>query len=208
MKRNRFWLLGAFVLVSALLIGAVHKRSQQPLYQLSRYSQTPAFKSYMFELSDEMITPISGVNSTLLSIDEPLAGDFETVLQYKISSDSQFDLNTLSYNTGRGGSGRTASTNAQQQATIHNLIDQLPSSAPPDKRENLLVVLFYKSKGEELRLYDSRNPPTQIRQIVGILTDIVKAEETRIPAEQRPTGAGLPHLRSPLRPSTARRAPN
>ena len=208
MKRTRFWLVGAFVVVSALLLVAVVKRNQQPLYQLSRYSQTPAFKRYVFELSGEMTTPISGVNSTLLSIDEPLTGDFETVLQYKISSDSQFDLNTLSYNTGRGGSGRTASTNAQQQATIHSLINQLPPSAPPDKRENLLVVLFYKSKGEELRLYDSRNPPTQIRQIVGILTDIVEAEENRIPAEQRPTGDGLPHLRSPLRPSTARRAPN
>ena len=71
-------MLGAFVLVSALLIGATIKRRQNPLYQLSRYPQTPAFKRYVFNVSSEMEIPIT---PALISIDELIGKDFGEVLE-------------------------------------------------------------------------------------------------------------------------------
>ena len=199
MNRNRFWMLGAFILVSALLVGATLKTRQTPLYQLSHYPQTFAFNRYVLDVSSEMKTPSTDSIINISELEQG-EGDLKNVLEYKVKADGQFDLNVRDFATGRGGQSRAAKLDSQQLAEVKKLIAQLPPSAPPTKREELLVVLIYQPSPIQLRLYDYRNPPRQIREIVGVLINIVEKQDNLIPAEQRPTSLGLPHLRSSLRP--------
>lgn len=209
MKRYRFWMLGAFVVVTAALIGATIKARQNPFWILSHYPRTPAFDQFIFDISSEMENPISGVGSIMLSIREPVEGDFKTVLEYRVSPSIGFDLNTLNYSKGSGGHGRTSSVSKQQGIEIQKLVHQLPLSAPPDKRENLLVILIYEPSPTQLRLYDSRNSPPQIGQITRILAQTVNKENRSLLPGQPPM-PDLPHLRSPLlgKASNSQRAVN
>ena len=197
MNRNRFWMLGAFILVSAALVGATIKVRQNPLYQLSRYSQTPAFERFIFRISEEMDIPIVGVNQAMLNIYEPANGDFKKVLEYQVTPGTQFNLNVISFPNNSGGYGRTASLSDAQSKRVKTLMRQLPPSAPPDNREDLLVVLLYKRSNSQLRLYDRHHPPRQVSEIARILTQIVDRENRGLIPDSAPP-YDLPHLKSKL----------
>lgn len=205
MKRYRFWMLGAFVVITALLIGTTMKVRQNPLYQLSRYSQTPAFKRYIFDLSSEMELPFA-VGEPLLDIHEPQNGDFKRVLSYEVNEGGQFKLNVLSSQSGIGGYFRQSDLSPSQFAAVQKLIRQLPPSSPPAKREDLIVVLTNNSVPAQLRFYDHNHLPAQIGAIIGILTAAMQKDlDSLLPGQNI---EDVPHLRSKLRPSNAQRAVN
>ena len=196
MKRTRLWFIGAFVMITALLIGATLRARQNPLYQLSRYPKTPAFDAYKSEVMSELKSE-SAATESLLNIAEPLDGEAGMMLKYNVKPSGEFILITHDYNVKFGGSGQGAVVKQKELTRIKTLIGQLPPSAAPNSRQDLLVVLVYQPAPAQLRLYDRRHPPPQIREIVGILS---AAMEENL----RPLPAGgvrvLPHLRSSLRP--------
>ncbi len=201
MKRYRFWLLGAFVLVTALLVGATIKARQNPLYQLAHYPQTPALTRYIFDLSSEMEIPFA-VGEPVLDIHEPENGNFKRVLSYEVNGGGQFKLNVLLNQSGSGGYFQQADLTAAQFATVQKLMRQLPPSSAPTRREDLIVVLFNDPAPAQLRLYDRKRLPPQIGAIIGILTAAMKKDLSSLLPGQ--TVRDLPHLRSKLRSDSQR----
>ena len=176
MKRVHFWMLGALVVVSALLVGATLKARRNPLYQLSRYPQTPAFKRHIFHVSSELENPLVGTKEALLQINAPTESDFTEVSGVEIQQSGRFSLDLLYPTQSKGGSARFSDLQPQQLAKIKKLMRQLPQSRPPTKRKNLLIVLLYQPQPAQIRLYDQRDPPAQIREIVALTTKIISGE--------------------------------
>ncbi len=211
MKRTRFWMIGAFVVVSALLAGVAIETRQQPLNQLKHYSQTPAFTRYVSDVFDAREEATSATGSLLLTIDEPVNSTFDTLAEYKIRRDSKFDLNISEFPDGNNqftGTARSWNLSSQQFTKLKSLVAQLPPSSAPEKREHLLVTFTYKPR--QIRLYDRRKPPLQIREIITLLTNEVKRQDDKIsqrsPRESR-LGDDFPHMRSPLRLSQMPKTP-
>ena len=200
MKRHRFWYIGTFVLVSALLAGTVVKTRQHPLHQLLSYAQTPNFASYVAGIFREARTPMA---PSLCAIYEPSSDDFSEILEYKVNPDGKFELNVWNPDLNQSSRGQKSSLGPQQFIRIKGLISQIPPPTPPTKRENLLVVLLPKSAPTPLRLYNRRDAPPQIREIVRILTTVAEKSPNEAWHNSSPF---LPHLHSPLRPSTAQHA--
>ena len=147
------------------------------------------------------------VGEPFLDIHEPENQSFERVLSYEVTQGGgQFKLNILRNQSGIGGSFRQADLTADQFAAVQKFMRQLPSSAPPSKREDLIVVLTNDPAPARLRLYDRKNLPPQIREIVGILTDAMQKDINSLLPGQ--TIEDVPHLRSQLRPSNSQRAIN
>ena len=197
-------MLGALVLVSALLVGATMKARQNPRYQLSHFSRSPALKRYVFYVSTELDYEFSNGES-ILDIHEPTNGDMNTVLSYETYQDGTFKLNVITPGES-GGYFQSAVLSPAQLASVKRLMKQLPPNAPPENPEDLIVVLTDRSTPQQLRLYDRRHVPPQIRQIVGILTDSMQKDlDSLLPGQKV---GDVPHLRSKLRPSNSQSAVN
>ncbi len=204
MKRYRIWMLGAFVVITALLVGTTMKVRQNPSYQLSHYSRAPALKRYVSYVSTELEYEFSNGES-ILDIHEPIDGSVERVLSYEINSGGSFKLNVITPEKS-GGYFQQANLSPAQLASVKRLIKQLPSNAPPEKPEDVIVVLTDHSTPQRLRLYDRRHLPPQIRQIIGILTTAMEVDLNSLLPRQNVRD--LPHLRSKLRPSNSQDAIN
>lgn len=166
MKRFRWWFLGAFVVVTALLIGVKLRARQNPLYQLSRYPRTPAFNLYLFGLSQEMNSPIpAGIREPLIEIDEPAKAGFEKVSQLQILQNGDFSVYYNSPSNSRMNSGWRLTLSSDQLDTVKGLRLQLPPDSPPVKRDDLLIVRVHGTQPMQLRLYDKNHPPPQISEI-------------------------------------------
>ena len=168
MNRPRFWLLGAFVLISALLTFALFQRRRQPLYQLAHYSQKPALKSYVAYVASELKPFTDG--DSILGIHEPTNGTFQAVAAFEINSDGS--VNTTSITPGNKGTGLFVQFNlsAVQLTEVKRLMAQLPPNAPPRKSEDVILVLTDRSTLQPVRLYDRHNLPPQIGEIFGLLS--------------------------------------
>ena len=203
MNRTRFWMLGAFILMSALLVGVTIKARQNPLYQLSHFSRSPALERYTFYVSTELNYQFSNGES-ILDIHELINGSVERVLSYQVNSDGSFNLKVITPQRSGGVAYQQAHLSPARLASVKRLMKQLPPNAPPEKIEDLIVVLTDRSTPQPLRLYDRRYVPPQMRQIVGILTTAMQEYLHSLSPEQNVQN--LPHLRSQLRPSNSQRA--
>ena len=164
MKRTRFWLFSALVLVSALLAGAVIQRNRDPLYQLSRYPQTPGLERYRRDIAKDKLATTP--NKTMIQVDAPLQEDFKLLFIYRINKDATFELNPWSASHSSLNPGRTVQLNPQQFAEIKRLTEQLPPSQPPAERADLMIVTT--ESPSQIRLYHRKHPPTQLRAMLRI----------------------------------------
>ena len=155
-------MLGAFILVSALLVGATMKRRQNPLYQLSRYPRTSAFNYYLFNLTDDVdFFSSSNVNvrKSWFGIDDPETRAFLNMKKMEISNDGHYSSNQ----------GEIRTLTAVEMDAVKNLVRSLPPSSPPDKPDDLLIVRLYQGHSVQIRLYNRNNKPAQIIAIQRIM---------------------------------------
>ncbi len=170
MKRNLIWMLGAFILVSALLVGATIKARQNALYQLSRYPKTPAFERYLLSISPQRSVHIQSAGF-YFKIDSSESRSFEKMRQIRIFSDGSAGKGLLAVNVWDASSNRGWSSllSSNQFSLVKNLVRQLPPSSPPTERDDLLIVYYNAAQGMQIRLYDKHHPPAQINKIQEII---------------------------------------
>ena len=168
-------MLGAFILVSALLVGATIKARQNPLYQLSHFSRSPALKRYVSYVSTEFKPFANG--ESIIGIHEPTDGSFKEVLAYEINRDGSFNLTSITPDNKGTGIFEQFNLSPSQLVSVKQLISQLPPSAQPAKSEDVIVVLTDSSTSQPLRLYNRQNLPPQISEIMGILATAIKEDK-------------------------------
>lgn len=168
MKRTRLWMLGAFVLVSALLVGAAFKARQNPLFRLARYEKSPAFEDYLTYLTTRSRR---FSYSEILSIAYPASSNYESMMSGRINTQGQFSWGNV--HPGRGGRGYSAlqKLTPAQLTKVRRLMHDLPPSLIPDDRFDVLGVVLDDSisTSAQIRIYDRRHPPEQIAEICRIL---------------------------------------
>ncbi len=161
-------MLGAFVVVTALLIGATIMARQNPLFRLGRYEKTLGFSDYVTHMVKR-----SGRSSSseLLELAYPMSRDYEFMISCQMNVRGQFGWGKL--HPGRAGrmySAQQKLTPAQLTKIRQLMRDLPPSSAPTDRWDVLGVVLDDSiSTPAQIRLYDRRHPPAQITEICHIL---------------------------------------
>ena len=179
MKRNRLWLFGAFVVVSALLSVAVSKARQQPLHQLARYPKTPAFQRYLLGLPQKLNDDTSYEGKRLIiQIDHSQRAGFESVRQTKILRDHRFLVNSNGPSGCGGWAGKLRPTEFD---VIEDAIEHLPPSSAPAQRDDLIIVRVYGTQPTQLRLYNKKHAPSQIKAIERtIIESMAHASQAKI----------------------------
>ena len=168
MKRTRFWLVGAFVLVSALLAGTTMKARQNALFRLARYEKSPGFSDYLTYLKTRSRR---FSYSEIFSIAYPLSSDYESMMSGRVNAQGNFSWGEV--HPGRGGLGYSAPQKLKpaQLTEIRQLMGALPPSSAPSNRFDVLGVVLDDSTSTPalIRVYDRRHPPAQIEEICRII---------------------------------------
>ena len=171
MNRNRFWMLGAFILVSAALVGATMKARQNALFRLARYEKSPAFTDYVSHLLTQTQTPSGLVRAAnpLIEMAYPMSRDYEQMLSCRMSAQGTYGWGKLHPARASRAYSAQQKLTPVQLSKIRQLVNALPPSVVPADRYDVLGVVHYDSNPPQVRVYDRRNPPTQITEICRII---------------------------------------
>lgn len=175
MKRTRFWILGALVVVSVLLAGANFSARKNSIFRLARYEKSPAFTEYISYLqiqtqkSPPKATSLVRPINLLLELAYPMSRDYESMLSCQMDVKGNFGYGRIHPARATRGYDAQQKLTSVQLANISHLMRALPPSSAPTDRYDVLSIVLYDSNPPQIRLYDRRHPPKKIMDICRIL---------------------------------------